>query len=282
MASIKAKLERRELSCLVPFPMQSKLFDDLSSYDIEALARDIKENGLRQPIEIIAQNNAGLSPNTILCGHQRRQAMLLLNRTKCEVLVRYDLADAPFEAIEKVFIDDNLNRRQLDPLAKARAALRLIEIERGTSVDRMSNQARGEARDRVGKAIGMSGRNLDRYFALLKAPTAIQNAFRSRQLRLVDAAKIARMRRRTQAEIVAAIESGEEPRNALARHASNPPRQKAAAHSLKVFVNALSVAQAELKDSQQEIPLPMITESLSSLKGGRRLIRDLIRLVETA
>ena len=38
---------------------------------------------------------------------------------------------------------------------------------------------KGEARDRVGRALGMSGRNLGRYLRVLKTPVAVQNAFRA-------------------------------------------------------------------------------------------------------
>lgn len=88
------------------------MFDDLPEAEIDALAADIEANGLRQPIEI-------LPDGTVLAGHQRLRAVRKLGWKEVNCVVRTDLADDPAGA-ELFFIMDNLNRRQLSPIMKAR------------------------------------------------------------------------------------------------------------------------------------------------------------------
>lgn len=205
----QTKLEKRKLEKLLPFPLQATYYDPLSEHDLAALADDIRRNGLRQPIEILPRNAAGHPPNTILRGHQRQLALLLNGETEVDVLVRYDLAQASAEKIERAFHEDNQNRRHLDPLAKARVARRLYEIERGKSGENRRQDEDGELRDRVGKAIGMSGRNLARYLRVLQTPIEVQNAFRAGEVSLVAAEKVADIKPAAQAKLAKRIAAGE-------------------------------------------------------------------------
>ena len=194
----KPKRETRKLKDLRPHPMQAVYFGDLSEADLKALADDIRRNGLRHPIEVLPENKAGHPPNTTLKGHQRTRALLRNGVTETEVLVRYDLADADDAAIETAFLEDDLSRRHLDNLGKARIVLRRFEIEKKRPRGGLRRAEEAEARDRVGKAIGMSGRNLQRYLNILRAPIQVQDAFRGKELSLVDAAKIGCMPERVQ------------------------------------------------------------------------------------
>ena len=54
--------------------------------EIEALARDMDENGLRDPVEV-------LPDGTLVTGHQRVRAAGLLGWEEIDVVVRHDLAD---------------------------------------------------------------------------------------------------------------------------------------------------------------------------------------------
>lgn len=206
------KLELRNLSDLVPFPMQGHYYDPLSDEDLADLAASIKRDRLRFPIEILPKNKAGFPPNTILSGHCRKAALELNGEKTTKALVRHDLTNASKEEIEAAFHDDNKNRRQLDPLAKARVAVRMLELERKREGRQIQN---GEARDRVGQALGMSGRNLDRYVRILSTPLAIQNAFRAKRITLLNVGKIAGLPRSCQQEIAARLDAGEEPRSFL-------------------------------------------------------------------
>ena len=140
---------------------------------------------------MLPENRAGYRPNTILHGHRRVKACLLNGETEVTVRVRYDLADADWTTIEKEFLLDNLNRQQLDPWAKARVARRLFQLELGRKRSKRNTDEETDARDRVGKLVGMSGRHLQRLWNILDAPVAVQDALRAKKLRVVDAAKVA-------------------------------------------------------------------------------------------
>jgi hypothetical protein len=233
------KLEVRKLSDLVAFVLQGHYYDPLSAEDLADLAASIKRDGLRCPIEILPQNKAGFPPNTILSGHCRKAALELNGETTTKVLVRYDLANATKEEIEAAFHDDNKNRRQLDPLAKARVAVRLLELERKREGRTMQS---GEARVRVGQALGMSGRNLDRHIRVLSTPLAVQNAFRAKRITLIDAGKIAGLVKSQQQEIAARLDAGEEPRRFLKEYLTG-----AATVSLSEYTSRFAAQSGRLK-----------------------------------
>ena len=75
----------------------------------------------------------------------------------------------------------------------------------------------GELRERVGRVFGKTGRSVSRYVALLKAPRAVQDAFRQDKLTLVLAGWVAGLDVGDQAEIARRIEAGEDPRGSRTR-----------------------------------------------------------------
>jgi hypothetical protein len=189
--------EKRRLDSLHPHPRQAKLFDDLAVQEFLALVEDIRENGMRSPPEI-------LPDGTIVTGHQRVRAAKELGWDEIDVVVRYDLADDD-GAAESLLISDNLNRRQLSPLGQARCISALAEIEESRR-DRYAVGSRPIlARDRVGERLRMSGRNVDRYLAVLEAPQSVQRAFDCGFLPLVLAARVAHLRANVQRRVAESI-----------------------------------------------------------------------------
>ena len=132
-------------------------------------------------------NRAGLPKNTILDGHQRLRALLLNGESSTTVKVCYDLADVDADVVERVFIESNMLRQHKDDLLRARIALRLFELIKGGKLIRSYH---GEARDYIGKIFGSSGRNISRYFRILRGPIPVQDAFRSKKIPLVLAEKV--------------------------------------------------------------------------------------------
>jgi ParB-like chromosome segregation protein Spo0J len=193
--------EVRLLDDLIEHPLQKFYNDGLSDQAFKAFAADIKKNGLRQKIQVLPGNRAGLPPNTMLDGHKRRRALLYNGETETTVIVRYDLTEADELTVEKEFLEFNAHREHRDTLLQARTALRLFEIEKKRPRGELKSWDEAEARDRVGKAINMSGRNLSRYFRVLKTPVEVQNAFRAEQLALVVAEKVADLDTRTQQQV---------------------------------------------------------------------------------
>ncbi len=194
--------EKWALGRLRENPLQGRYFGDVSAYDLKTLAANIALRGLKQPIEV-------LPDGTILNGHMRLKALRLNGASDAAVLVRYDLAGADEATRERVFIEENLLRRQLDPLAKARAVLGLFLAEKKKPRARLYGRDEAEARDRVGQAIGMSGRNLNRYFAVLSTPTEVQEALRAGTLPLVMAARVAGLPAGVQQQIARRVAAGE-------------------------------------------------------------------------
>ena len=169
MKKTTRSLETRQLGKLVNHPRQAELFPALNEHELQALADNIDRIGLQQPIEVLPPGNAaGLPAGTILRGHQRRRALQLLGYEEAEVLVLHDLAGADRNTVDLHFVEENLHRRQLTPLAKARAALAVFDLERGRSSDELSDGDAQDARDRVAKSLNLgSGRHLQRYLNLL-------------------------------------------------------------------------------------------------------------------
>ena len=189
-SSMKANTKRRRrienwpLCKLQPHPSQAAVFNDLDDEAIKALAADMEANGLIHAVEV-------LPDGTIVCGHQRVRAAKLLGWEEIRCWIREDLEKKGKHAVEVRLIEDNLNRRQLGPLAKARAYRRLKELKPGSRGD-------GDLRDRLGKQLGCSGRTLDRLERLLDTPMEVQEAFDRRQISMAQASWIATLPKRDQ------------------------------------------------------------------------------------
>lgn len=168
------KEEVRKLKDLVEHPLQPLYNDGLSGQAFKEFARDVK-GGLRDKIQVLPANKAGLPANTILDGHKRKLALEHNGETFATVIVRYDLAEADALTLELKFLKFNMHREHRDTLLQARTALRIYEIEKKRPRGELKWYEEGEARNRVGKTTGMSGRNLSRYFRLLKTHIEVQN-----------------------------------------------------------------------------------------------------------
>jgi hypothetical protein len=79
------RLETRRLADLRAFDAQGDFFADLPEHELRALADDIDRNGLRQPIEVLPEDDAGIEPDTILSGRQRKRALEHLGGTTTRV-----------------------------------------------------------------------------------------------------------------------------------------------------------------------------------------------------
>lgn len=269
--------ERRRLDELVEHPYKRVFFGDLSEHDLAALADDIRRNGLRQPIQVLPRNKAGLKPNTIMDGHQRRRALVLNGVEVADVEVRYDLADADTAAVEQAFLEPNQNRRQLDPLAKARVALRLFEIENKRPRGQLRHHDLAEARDRVGRVIGMSGRNLNRYFRLLRTPTEVQDAFRAGALLLVTAEKVCDLDGETQKRIADRIRGGETPKEVVADHVGGRDgRHRRANDALAAFHRNLTRALHDLDGRLDSLSPFLIARFRPELERAAAVIHQLL------
>jgi ParB family chromosome partitioning protein len=201
---------RWAISRLRPHPRQAELFPDLPEKELAALAQDIAANGQRTPLEVV--------PNgTIISGHQRVRAIQKLGQKSVWVVVRADLASDE-AAVEQRLIADNLHRRQLDPLGRARCYARLFELERGRKPGGLGSLERGELRDRIARKFGLSGRTVARYLAVLTLPMPVQQAFSSGEVSLADAARLARLPAEVQQRVAKAIAHCGDVKKVLRQH----------------------------------------------------------------
>jgi len=204
------RFEDRDVDEFVDFPLQDRLFKRESLEDDERLAEDIRCNGLKSAVEILGQNDAGFAENTIIDGHRRLRILRRLSRKRVPVRVRLDLAHADRATIIQAYLDATLNRRHISRLTRAKIALAQMEAEMGREPGDLRPGEEVEARERVGKAIGMCGRNAARYLAVARMHVAMQRLFDSGMITLDTAAKLAALAEGIQEEIVENIEAIQE------------------------------------------------------------------------
>lgn len=271
------KLEKRKIKDLQPYPRQQDYFNDLPDEELVGLAAAMKTGGV-PPIEILPRNKVGLPVNTILRGHQRLRAAKLNGETELVVLVRYDLGNADAAAIEREFLSDNHHRRHESTISRARVAIRLMELEARKELAGVPDPAK---RDRVGKIIGMSGRNLDRYLNVLNAPRVVQDAFEQKRLSLVLAGRVGTLPQRKQAEVAKRIEGGESPTKAVREMLGAPKRQPLSpGAAIVALANALGQAEDGLLGRMQAVS-GEIARHESALRGGKDLIEQLLSVVDS-
>lgn len=274
-----AVVEVRHLEDLISFPVQAKFFEDMDDFALKALADDIDRNGLKELIEVLPANSVGLPADTILLGHQRRRALLSLGRVEVDVKVRYDLAQASKPTIEAVFLEDNLNRRQMDKLAMARAAKRLLELEhRRKRRSKFVTLFEDAHRDQVGKRVGMSGRNLQRYWNVLKTPREVQDAFSKGQLTLVEAAKIALLSKEEQQQIVDRLLAGKAVKPLVATLQQQRIDDKSDPRS---EMPRLLIALSRARRLEKQFPFlapHYLARVLPKLQEGRQFLSELIEM----
>ena len=177
-----------KISDLKESPYQQALMGDVPAHALDVLIAGMKKKGQRDPIKILPNGE-------ILDGHQRVRAAKKLGWEEIAVIVVDDLE--PGEDTVKVFvIEANLVRRQMDPLAQARAFRQLKEIEKKKPVNKMGQSDREDLRDRIAKSLGeKSGRVLQRVERILDMPRPIQDAFSAKEINQKEALAFASLRK---------------------------------------------------------------------------------------
>jgi ParB family chromosome partitioning protein len=265
---------RWKISKLKEHPRQREMFGDVSDAELNALAEDLRQNGLRQPIEI-------LPDATILAGHQRVRAAKQLGWTEIDVLIRYDLAEAGEAAQEEFFVTDNLNRRQLTGLAKARCIRRLVELEEGRSADRFCVVGREKLLDRVAERLDLSPRNARRYLLILKAPVAVQEAYDRDEISLTNAGKAALFSREEQAELERRLRSGESVAEVIQELlARRGPKKVKTGDALARLCRSLRAGLDELDGRVEGVSAAQVAPHLAVFQEAQDLLSTLIDAAE--
>jgi ParB/RepB/Spo0J family partition protein len=203
------------ISDLQTHPLQQPTYGDLAAHEFAALKADIARRGVRSPIHV---TRAGM----IIDGHQRVRACRELGIEEISAIICEEEGQPE---IDESFVLANLVRRQLDPVAKAKAVQMLVDIERRRINDEDSQEP-GDLRDRIAKHLGgnISGRTVDRLLQLARLPAPIHQAVSAGHLPMTKALRLHQCSS-GQLEIVAnRISAGESPRTVVD---SVLPRKKA-------------------------------------------------------
>lgn len=267
-------VQKRKINELKPHPRQAEQFGDISDTELRRLAANMKRWGLLVPIEITPDG-------TIICGHQRVRAAELLGWTEIDVIVRDDLAAAGTDAILRRFLEDN-DRRQLTPLQRASLIQSQWQLAQKARFQDGFEELRGALRDKVGRELKMSGRNLDRYMSALKAPVEVQKALEEHKLSLNDAARVAHLPSQKQQLIVAAIREGKKPADAVRAHLPTKPRNSVKPGGvLRGFTAAIRVALPGIRAQLTEVG-SVPEADLQTLKDAQDVVSQLIQRAEAA
>jgi ParB-like chromosome segregation protein Spo0J len=227
-----------------------------------------------------------LPASTILDGHRRVRLLAGIGKTEVDVVVRDDLKDADAAAVEAEFLKFNFQRRQLHPLDKARIAKRLFELEKKRSSQVIRTSDKAALRDRVGKAMGMSGRNLERYLHVLDTPLPVQHAVRDGRLRLVAGAKIALLPQAQQQKIAEQINGVSDPAE-IARiidaDVSLPDgrRHEKVGDALATLARHLERSTIDLGDRLERVTPGMAARYLPPLQDAAKMLNQLLRLAKS-
>jgi ParB/RepB/Spo0J family partition protein len=278
-SSNRAKLARGDsrkeiewpLDQLREHPAQQLNFGDLPEAQFEDLVESLQKHGQRHAIEILPDGH------TIVTGHQRVRAARRLGWTKIRAIIRNDLAEAGTAAVEQHLIEDNLDRRHLSRLALARCYRRLKELERNRSPGTLQANEHAELRDRVGRKLNVSGRNLDRYLRVLDTPRAVQEAFERNDLSLVLAGKVAGLSRSAQEEIAERIGNGESAKAVVADYVDpSNGRHLKPGDACAAFASALERGVADLDGRVDRVSRSDVAKHRPILGRGHKMIAQLL------
>ncbi len=167
--------------------------------DVAGLAATIAEQGLLQPLGVIA---IGQGRYRVVYGNRRRAAAIELGLEQIPCI----LLDSATPQLLLQQLIENVQRQDLNDMEQARAFARL----RAHIVETHSKAPDGELDDAVGQAVGLTGRTVRRYLGLLELPDEVQQLIRQGELNVTQAQHLRRIQNpRTQIELArAAAEEG--------------------------------------------------------------------------
>jgi ParB family chromosome partitioning protein len=254
------QIERVEVARLRPHPRQAEFFGDLSRPSFELLVEDIRRNGLRHPIEILADA-------TIVCGHQRVRAAKVLGWTEIDAIVLDTIDEA---VIERRLIEDNLARRQLGFIAQ----LRLYEALKREALGRPRSSDPGALRDWLAKLTGVKrcGRTMERWLRILDTPREVQDAVDAGLITRSDALRVLKLSVDDRSRLAAEISAGGDAREVVARFLSRPAR------------NSVERAQEAIRSvtSCLRSTIPILKPHLRTIAGSSRDAEEIAAILGEA
>lgn len=255
------RIVSKKIAELKPHPKQYEFNRQPTDQEIADIAASLDRDGLINPVEI-------LSDGTIICGHSRVAGGKSLGWTEIACWVRKDLESQGEDAVERRLLEDNVNRKQNDPLRMARAYKRLKQLD-GSRPE----QVRGDLRDILAKQFGVAGRTLDRWVELLDAPLVIQEAVITKQLRRELGCKVAGFSAQIQQEVVARISDGEAPRAVVAEYVEEQKLNRAKVYeTLARFIGAFKLCERLVAHQLEDVHAERWTHELPTLQRAGEFI----------
>lgn len=260
---------------LTPHALEDQFFPPLPPLQFEALLVDMQINGLRSPIIV-------LPDGTIVSGHQRVAAAKQLGWTEIDAIVRDDLVGDP-QAVVQLFVAENLFRRQLSPIQRARCAKQLFEALLHDDYPRLDVCSHGPVRDYIGELLGVSGREVSRIVRVLKTPVEVQTAYDNGHLSLTRAGAVAGRPPETREAIAADIRAQGigRAREIVEKHLSGGEGDDAgtATEAYAGFVRQLRRGMEKLKpDLEKIIPGPFYEKRVATLESAIPFVKALLEL----
>ena len=173
------KLTTIPLADIEPDP--DNIRDSAAEADIPALAADIKQKGLLQPLVVYPTHDCYM----VSGGHRRRLALLTLGWTTTDALV----IPHPGTELERIDLmaSENLHRRQLNPIEEARVYKRYIDT--------------GMTQAEVARRLGVTQSRVSDYLQLLTLSVDAQRRILTGQLGVNTAKRLAQEARAKKGQI---------------------------------------------------------------------------------
>ena len=244
---------RRHPEDLAPHPELLILFGEPSDKDIDRLARPLMRG---EKTEILVE----IAPeNEVLFGYTAVLAARRAGLQEIEAILRADLTGRPETLVILAVIDAAIAHGGLGHLDLTRCVLRGQELGPQTPRDDWREYQIQFPELYLAKRFGLSDRNVQRYVRLAGAPLEIQLAYTAGRLSLALANLAAGLPHVTQDEIVAAIEAGDDPSQAVVQHLRRPPgRHKRPQSAWQALLKSLRQGFSDIEDrlDQNSLPVP--------------------------
>ncbi|MBI3856501.1 MAG: ParB/RepB/Spo0J family partition protein [Planctomycetes bacterium] len=143
-----------EINTIRPNPYQPR--SDFDAKDIESLAESLKKDGLLQPVVV---RPAGAGFFQLVAGERRWRAAKLAGLARVPVVIR----EVEDKKMLELALVENLQRRDLNPMEKARAFRQLMTLHSWTQ-------------EQLADALGMGRPTVANFVRLLDLPVEVQEA----------------------------------------------------------------------------------------------------------
>lgn len=245
LADTQERVQELPVEKLTPFPNHP--FKVLDDEKMQETVDSIKEYGVLVPLLVRSKEDGNFE---IVSGHRRHHASILAGKAEVPAIVR-ELDD---DAAILIMVDSNLQRETILPSEKAFAyKMKLDAMNRqGERNDLTSRQVVGklESADIVGKDIGESGRQVQRYIRLTNLTPDLLELVDSKAIAFNAAVEVSYLSEEEQGLLSDAIE-----REETSPSLSQAKRLKKYSQEGKLSEDVMDVIMTEEKAAETKLVL---------------------------